>query len=116
MSFTRFAWGVLAYNVLVVLWGAFVRATGSGAACGGTWPLCNGDAIPPSPSAAILIEYTHRITSGLALIIVALLWIRARRLFPTGDRARKFAGLSVVFILVEAALRSEERRVGKECR
>ncbi len=104
MFFTRFAWGVLAYNLMVVLWGALVRATGSGAGCGGTWPLCNGDVIPPSPTTAMLIEYTHRITSGLALMSVALLWVWARRLFPAGGRARKFAGLSVVFILIEAAL------------
>ncbi len=104
MSFTRFAWGVLAYNLFVVLWGAFVRATGSGAGCGGTWPLCNGEVIPPSPAAATLIEYTHRITSGLALASVGLLWAWARRTFPPGDRARKFAGLSVAFILVEAML------------
>jgi heme A synthase len=48
--FARFAWGVLAYNVAVILWGALVRATGSGAGCGGHWPLCNGVALPVSPS------------------------------------------------------------------
>jgi heme A synthase len=38
----RFAWAVLVYNVAVILWGAYVRATGSGAGCGAHWPLCNG--------------------------------------------------------------------------
>ncbi len=104
MSFSRFSWAVLGYNLLVILWGAFVRATGSGAGCGGTWPLCNGEVVPPSPTAAMAIEYTHRITSGLALASVAALWVWARRAFPSGARARKFAGLSAVFILVEAAL------------
>ena len=33
-SFSLDAWGVLAYIVLVILWGGFVRATGSGAGCG----------------------------------------------------------------------------------
>jgi hypothetical protein len=32
--FAKFGWLVLLYNVLVILWGAFVRATGSGAGCG----------------------------------------------------------------------------------
>ena len=41
-NFTRFAWLTLAFLVLVVLWGAFVRATGSGAGCGSHWPLHNG--------------------------------------------------------------------------
>ncbi len=44
--FAAFAWGVLAYNVAVILWGALVRATGSGAGCGGHWPLCNGEVLP----------------------------------------------------------------------
>jgi heme A synthase len=102
--FTRFAWGVLAYNIFVVLWGAFVRATGSGAGCGSHWPLCNGEVVPRAPAAETIIEFTHRITSGLALIGVVVLVVWAYRLFPKGDRVRLFAVLSLVFILVEAAL------------
>ena len=68
-----FAWAVLAYNIGVILWGAYVRATGSGAGCGDHWPLCNGVVIPRDPSIATLIEYSHRITSGFALIAVVVL-------------------------------------------
>ena len=46
----RFAWAVLAYNVAVILWGAYVRATGSGAGCGNHWPLCNGEIVPRAPA------------------------------------------------------------------
>jgi hypothetical protein len=35
----RFAWLTLAYNIAVILWGAYVRLTGSGAGCGNRWPL-----------------------------------------------------------------------------
>jgi heme A synthase len=100
----RFAWGVLGYNVAVILWGAYVRATGSGAGCGGHWPLCNGEVLPRVQNVATLIEFSHRITSGLALVaVVALAWWvwRAR---PAGDPARKAAGFSVLFILTEAAV------------
>ena len=68
-----YAWGVLAYNVAVVLWGAFVRATGSGAGCGNHWPLCNGSVTPHSPTLATIIEFTHRATSGVDLVLVAAL-------------------------------------------
>ncbi len=102
--FARFAWTLLVYNIFVVLWGAYVRATGSGAGCGSHWPLCNGDVIPRSPTAATVIEFTHRITSGLALIGVVALVIWAWRLFPQHDKVRKFALLSLVFILIEALL------------
>ena len=102
--FARFAWGVLAYNVLVVLWGAYVRATGSGAGCGSHWPLCNGEVLPRAPGAETIIEFTHRVTSGLALMAVAALVLGSRRLFPAAHRVRRFATLSAVFLVVEALL------------
>src|SRR5215472_19030845 len=69
-----FAWAVLAYFIAVILCGALVRATGSGAGCGEHWPLCNGSVIQRFPTVASVIEFTHRATSGIALLaIVALL-------------------------------------------
>ena len=68
--FARFSWAVLAYNLLVILWGAFVRATGSGAGCGSHWPLCNGSVIPRGAATETLIEFSHRLTSGVALLLV----------------------------------------------
>src|SRR4051812_22417087 len=54
----RLAWGVLAYNVAVILWGAYVRASGSGAGCGAHWPLCNGEVVPRAAAVATLIEFS----------------------------------------------------------
>lgn len=95
---------MLAYNMLVVLWGAFVRATGSGAGCGDRWPLCNGVMVPRAPRIETIIEFTHRATSGVALVSVAALCVWAFRLFPRGHRARTWAALSVVFLFAEALL------------
>jgi heme A synthase len=103
-SFARFAWGVLAYNLLVVMWGAYVRATGSGAGCGSHWPLCNGAVVPRAPEAATMIEFTHRLTSGLALVAVLVLAVWAFRAFPRGHAARKAGAASLALILVEALL------------
>ncbi|MDW8351825.1 MAG: COX15/CtaA family protein [Anaerolineae bacterium] len=104
IHFRRFAWGVLGFNVLVILWGAVVRATGSGAGCGDHWPLCDGHVIPPDPALATFIELFHRLTSGLALILVVAMWIAARRVFIPGHRARRFAGASLVLIIVESLI------------
>jgi heme A synthase len=90
--------------MLVVLWGAFVRATGSGAGCGDRWPLCNGVMVPRAPRIETVIEFTHRATSALALVSVAALCLWAFRLFPRGHRARTWAALSVVFLFAEALL------------
>lgn len=101
---SRFAWSVLAWNVLVILWGAYVRATGSGAGCGAHWPLCNGEVVPRAPDAEMLIEFSHRLTSGLALVLVFVLAVWAWRILATGHPARKAGVASAVFILVEALL------------
>ena len=100
----RFAWGVLAYNVAVIVWGAYVRATGSGAGCGEHWPLCNGVVLPRDPSIATVIEFSHRITSGLALIAVVVLLVWVRRASSPGDPSRRAAGWTVFFMLTEAAV------------
>ena len=102
--FTLYAWATLAYNLAVVVWGAYVRATGSGAGCGNRWPLCNGEVTPHSPAAATIIEFTHRATSALDLALVALLVVWAFRAFPRGSSVRLGAMLSAVFLATEALL------------
>jgi heme A synthase len=101
---SRFAWGVLGYNLLVILWGALVRATGSGAGCGAHWPLCDGEVIPRAPELTTLIEFSHRVSSGLALLLVVALVVVACRVRPAGHRARAAAVASLLLILVEAGI------------
>ena len=100
----RYAWFVLAWNVLVILWGAYVRATGSGAGCGAHWPLCNGEVLPRAPTAEMLVEFSHRLSSGLALIAVAVLAVQVWRTVAAGHPARRAAAASLAFIIVEALL------------
>ncbi len=102
--FQRFSFAVLAYTLAVVLWGAFVRATGSGAGCGDHWPQCNGVVIPREPTLATLIEYTHRVTSGLALVLAVALCLWALRAHPRGHPVRRASVLALVFMLTEAAI------------
>jgi heme a synthase len=103
-SLSRLAWFTVGFNVLVILWGAVVRATGSGAGCGAHWPTCNGEVIPLDPSVGTLIEYSHRLTSGLALILVALVLYKVRRHREPGHLARFWSAASMVLILTEAAV------------
>ncbi|MDB5217744.1 MAG: Heme synthase, cytochrome oxidase biosis protein Cox15-CtaA, partial [Myxococcaceae bacterium] len=100
----RFAWGVLAYNLLVIAWGAYVRASGSGAGCGRHWPLCNGELVPRAESAKTLVEASHRVSAGLAMIVVVALMIWTLRTVPRGHRARRASIFSAVFISGEALI------------
>ena len=100
--FAAFAWMVLGYNILVILWGAFVRATGSGAGCGEHWPLCQGVVIPHAQQIATLIEFSHRATSGIdALLVVGLVWMAFRR-YGRGHAVRRYAAASGIFTVTEA--------------
>jgi len=100
--FARFSAGVLAYNVAVVLWGAFVRASGSGAGCGAHWPKCDGRVIPRLASTEQVIEFAHRMTSGFALVAVAAMLVWALLAFPKRHPARRGAAFSALFIVTEA--------------
>jgi cytochrome c oxidase assembly protein subunit 15 len=99
-----YAAAVLGFMILVILWGAVVRATGSGAGCGNRWPLCNGDFFPHHPRIATIIEFTHRSMSGICTVLVAALiaWTFAAR--PRGDRARTAAVWSGILLVTEALL------------
>lgn len=101
-SYAKYAWGVLIYNVMVILWGAFVRASGSGAGCGSHWPLCNGEVVPRAPQIETIIEYTHRLSSGLSFILVLVMLVWALRAYPKGHILRRGAWLSMLFITTEA--------------
>ena len=100
----RFAWAVVAYNVLVIVWGALVRATGSGAGCGNHWPLCNGQVVPLSPTLHTVIEFTHRMmVSGSVFAMMALVVFTWRATLK-GAAARVFVVLSTLLLLNEAFL------------
>jgi len=102
--FARYAGAVLGYNVFVILWGAYVRATGSGAGCGNHWPLCNGVVVPHSAMLNTLIEFTHRIMSGLDILAVGILIVWAYRAFPRQNPVRLGATLSAIFLCTEALI------------
>jgi cytochrome c oxidase assembly protein subunit 15 len=102
--FARFAWTVLAFNVAVILEGAFVRATGSGAGCGNHWPLCNGQIVFGSRSTATLIEFAHRSMTGIDTMLILGLVIWVFRLFPKGHAARFGGMLSTIFLVTEALI------------
>jgi cytochrome c oxidase assembly protein subunit 15 len=102
--FTRFAWSVLAYHVAVIAWGAFVRATGSGAGCGRHWPTCQGEIVPRAPAIETIIEYAHRTTSGVALVLVVALFLWSRRAYPRSSPVRGAAAASLALLVLEALL------------
>jgi len=99
-----FAWFAVIYHIAVILWGAYVRASHSGAGCGNHWPLCNGTVLPVAPQLETIIEFTHRVTSGLAVFIVLALVVWCWRRTSKGDWARYSSICSLIFLVNEALL------------
>ncbi len=102
--FAKFSWGVVGWTVLNILWGAFVRASGSGAGCGNHWPNCNGQVLPTPENIHTVIEFTHRALSGVDLLLVLALLIWGWRAYPKGNPVRVGVTGSAAFILTEALL------------
>jgi heme a synthase len=103
-ALVRFAWFAVAYNILVILWGALVRATRSGAGCGNHWPLCNGQVVPLSPRVDTIIEFTHRCMTGGAIFVMLGLLVWTFRATVKGQAARVAAVASTILLMNEAIL------------
>ena len=104
MKAPALAWTTLSVNCIVILQGAFVRATGSGAGCGRDWPRCQGEILPLEHGLATWIEFSHRALSGLALIMGIWLLVKALRLRHQLPGFLTFAATSAVFLLIEALI------------
>jgi heme A synthase len=92
------------FTVFVIIWGALVRATHSGAGCGKHWPLCNGEVLPLSSELETLIEFTHRSTSGISVLFVLFLFYLTVRKYPRGSFSRSAAGHALFFMMIEVAI------------
>lgn len=103
-SFAQYSWFVLFFNLLVIIWGAFVRASNSGDGCGDHWPLCGKHLIPSIQHIATLIEFLHRISTGVATAFLIIMIIWAFLAFPPKHPARLGASLAFLFTFLEAAL------------
>jgi len=103
-NFAPFTWGVLGWNLIVILWGAYVRASGSGAGCGQHWPLCDGQIVPQARTVQMTIEFTHRMLSGGALLLIATMVIWGYRITTKGHPVRKGLTAAGILIVTEALL------------
>lgn len=71
--------------LIVLLMGARVTSTGSGAGCGSDWPLCHGNWLPQDTYESIT-EYSHRLVTGVEGLLVMATSISA---WPLRHRYRE---------------------------
>lgn len=102
--YAKYAWFVLALNIAVILWGVFLRASLSGDGCGQHWLTCNGEVVPGSPQFKTVIEFTHRVSTGIVFFVVLALAVWTFRKYEKGSPVRKTALVSFLLIIAEAAI------------
>ena len=107
--FAKYAWYVLAWNVVVIVWGVFLRASKSGDGCGEHWLTCNGELIPSAPQFKTVIEFSHRMTTVIDGFLMLILLIWAIRIWQKmRDRRSRIILYSVIgavfFVITEAAV------------
>lgn len=90
--------------LIVLLQGALVTKTGSGEGCGATWPLCFGEVIPTNPAIATIIEYSHRIVSGLVGILIIILALWSWKQLKHVKEAKTMAIAAVILIIFQGLL------------
>ena len=103
-KFARYACTVLGFTAAVVIWGALVRASGSGNGCGNHWPLCQGELTPALKTVAMAIEFLHRATTGIDVVLVAGLIWWAWRAFPPGHPVRQASAWTGICLVAESLL------------
>ncbi|AIC93115.1 COX15/CtaA family protein [Shouchella lehensis] len=90
--------------LFVLLQGSIVTKTGSGQGCGTTWPLCFGDVIPYNPTLETIIEYTHRLLSSIAGMLVFILSFWSWKQLSYVKEIRFFALLASAAILLQGLM------------
>ena len=107
--FAKYAWFVFAWNIVVILWGVFLRASKSGDGCGQHWLTCRGEVIPSAPELKTIIEFSHRVSSTTAGILLVILFVWAFWRWRHGNskqnrRIVTAAFGSFVFVIIEGLL------------
>ena len=104
----RLATTAVVLTYLHLVFGGFVRISGSGMGCGTSWPRCNGSWIPPFDQPTVLIEYTHRLLA--LLVVISIAWLaaaaRQRRAEPgVGGRGGVLrASVTALLLVIAVAL------------
>ncbi|EAD0044144.1 heme A synthase [Listeria monocytogenes] len=100
-------WSVLTIicMTVVVFGGALVTKTGSADGCGNSWPLCNGQLVRLTDvTPEKLIEFMHRMTTGISSIFVIVLAICAWIYMKNRRETKPLAIIAVLFLIIQALM------------
>lgn len=101
----RYFGALTTFGMLVVMiMGAAVTNTGSSQGCGHSWPLCYGKFVPDTMHPHTLIEWSHRLVSGLLGLMIIILAVWAWLRFSRVKGVKLNAVLAVLFVIIQSLL------------
>lgn len=96
-------WASVVGMFVVLIMGSLVTKTGSADGCGDSWPLCDGEWLPEMRREA-LIEFAHRIVSGIEGILVVIMSVMLWKRYKQHREIRVLVPLALAFLFIQAAL------------
>lgn len=90
--------------LILLLGGALVTKTESGDGCGSSWPLCNGKFIPDEITIELVIEASHRITTGAVAFMVVLLSYWSWKQIGHIRETKFLSLLAIAFIVIQSLI------------
>lgn len=90
--------------VFVLLGGALVTKTDSGAGCGSSWPLCHGQLLPSEITPELVIELSHRLVSGIVGFAVLALAFLSWKFIGHIREAKFLSFLSLFFLVLQGLI------------
>jgi len=90
--------------LFILLGGALVTKTDSGAGCGESWPLCHGELIPSNITPELVIELSHRLVSSVMGITIVLLAVIAWKVIGHIREVKFLSFLSVFFLILQGLI------------
>ncbi|RFB19196.1 heme A synthase [Bacillus sp. HNG] len=90
--------------LFVLIGGALVTKTESGAGCGDSWPLCHGQLIPDEITFELVIELSHRVVSGVVGILVLALSIWSWKAIGHIRETKFLAFISFFFLVLQGLI------------
>jgi cytochrome c oxidase assembly protein subunit 15 len=89
---------------LLVGIGGLVRATKSGLGCGTDWPHCSGKLLPSLETRATVIEFSHRLTASVVVLLLATMAVLAWRNRREAPKLVKPSIAALVLVMSQAVL------------
>jgi cytochrome c oxidase assembly protein subunit 15 len=99
--------------LLILLGGALVSKTDSGLGCGRHWPGCNGQLIPDEITTEVLIEFSHRIVTGVVGILILVLSVWSWRTIGHVRETKLLSFLALFFLIFQALIGAAQVKWGQ---